>query len=146
MNSVNHAISYFYLCRNSSHVLMLRLNSAIAAQMLVSQSRKLLHIKQLRIQNDRFSPCIFIRFSIINSKYWVFIFSIYPKSFHKQMKNLDLLYKCYRSHKIKLKFFQNMFSKTMVMSDTIDFIMAISCSEKIHVSTKRRLADTYTSF
>ena len=76
---------------------MLRLNSAIAAQMLVSQSRKLLHIKQLRIQNDRFSPCIFIRFSIINSKFWVFIFSIYPKSFHKQMKNLDLLYKGYRS-------------------------------------------------
>ena len=44
-----------YLCRNSSHVLILPLYGNVIAQILVSQTRKLLHMTQFKIQNDHFS-------------------------------------------------------------------------------------------
>ena len=43
-----------HLCRDSSHVLMIPLHSTVITQILVSQTRKLLHMAQLKIQNDHF--------------------------------------------------------------------------------------------
>ena len=51
-----------YLRRKSSHVLMLPLHSTIITQIWVFQTRKLLHMTQLKIQNYHFSPCIFSLF------------------------------------------------------------------------------------
>ena len=48
---------------------------------------------------------------------------------------------------IQVKFFpRTCLSRTMIISDMMDFIKATSCSETTHVSTKQRLPVIYASF
>ena len=43
--------------------------STVITHILVSQTRKLLHMAQMKIQNGHFSPYIFSLLCIVNSKY-----------------------------------------------------------------------------
>ena len=61
LQMVRGVYKYFF-CINSSHVLMLPLYSTITTQILVSQTKKLRYMTQLKIQNDHFSPYIFSLF------------------------------------------------------------------------------------
>ena len=80
----------------------------VITQILVSQTRKLLHITQIKIQNDHFLPYIFSLFCIVNSKYWVFIFI--PNVLLSDEKKIHLVYKMNTTnHIINLIFSQNMF-------------------------------------
>ena len=124
------------LSRNSSHVLMLPLYSTIITQILVSQTRKLVHITQLKIQNHHFSLDRFSLFCTVNSKYRVFIFSTYPKPFIK----------CYKPRN-RVKFFsRTCLSKTMIISDMIRLYQGHILLRDNHVSTKQRLAVIFASF
>ena len=67
MNSGNNAtndqrIHKCYVCRNNSDVLMLPLYGTVVTPISVSQTKKLLHMTQLKIQNDQVSSYIFSLF------------------------------------------------------------------------------------
>ena len=93
-----------------------------------------------------FYPTYLVSFCTANSKYWVFIFSTYPKPFINWWKIESYIQdKCYKPHK-QVKFFSiTGLSMTMIISDMVDFIKAASYSETTHVSTKQRLG-VFASF
>ena len=130
-----------YLCRNSSHVLMLSLYDNVIAQILVSQTRKLLHMTQFEIQNDHLSHYFYPLFLHCWFKILSFLFSV-------NIPNLSLTEEkfesCIQNKRCKpqnqVEFLsRTCFFKTMIISDMKDFIKDISCSETAHVSTKQRL-------
>ena len=106
------------LYSKSSSVLMLPHHSTINAisNKKIAMATFMLHIYLLS-------------FCIVTSKYWVFIFSTYPKHFINWWKfeSSYMQSKCYKTHNQVKFFFRTCLSKTMMISDMIDFIKAITC-------------------
>ena len=107
------------LYSKSSSVLMLPHHSTINA------------ISNKKIAMTTFTLHIYLlSFCIVTSKYWVFIFITYSKHFINWWKfeSSYMQGKCYKPHN-QVNFFRTCLSKTMIISDMIDFIKAISCLE-----------------
>ena len=94
-----------YLCRNSSHVLILPLDSTVVTRILVFQTRKSLHVTQLKIQNDRYSLSAFLTQNI-ECLFSVHIanLSLTDEKFESCIQN-----KWYKPHNQVKIFFRNMF-------------------------------------
>ena len=92
---------------------------------------------KLYILKTYFHPKYLFSLCIFDSKYWVHI----PKlSFTDEKFESCIQDECCKPYK-QVKFFLELVClKTMIISDTIDFIKAISCWKTTHVSTKQRLS------
>ena len=97
-----------------------------------------------KVKTTTFHPRYLVSFCNVSSKYWVFIFSTYPKLFIKFESCIQD--KCYKPCNKLIFFSRACLSKTVIISDMIDFIKVIFCSETTYVSTKQRLPVIFASF
>ena len=138
----------YYLYRNSSHVLMLPLHSTVISQSSVSQTRKLLHMTQFKIQNDHFVTLHIWALSTLFTENIECLFSVHIPNLSLSDEKIEpcIQDKCYKPYNQVKMSSRTCLSKSIIIYDMIDFMKAITCSETTHVSTKQRLAVKFASF
>ena len=119
------------LGRNSSYALMLPLHSNAITQILVSHT-SLLHMTQLKIQNRHFTIHIW-SLSVLLTQNIECLLSAHIPNLLLTDEKFEFVCKIKAPNHI---FSRTCLSKTMIISYMIDFIKAVSCSERTDVSTK----------
>ena len=125
------------LCRNSSHVLMLPRHSTFKTKFGISNKKIATH----DTVESAMCPLFTLHIQSLSALLTQNIEYLLSNKFESCIQD-----KCCKPHNQIKHFSRTCFSKTMIISNVIDFTKAISCSGITHVSIERRLAVIFDIF
>ena len=136
-----------YLCRNSSHLLMLPRYSTVITKFGISNKKIATHDTVESAMCPLFTLHI-QSLSALLTQNIEYLFSVHTPnlSFTDEKFESCIQDKCCKPHNQIKHFSRTCLSKTMIICNIIDFVKAISCSGITHVSTERRLAAIFDIF